>query len=44
MQETKSLFNLIEIFIKAKRGMSKMINKTEHCDREQLHDFYCEKK
>jgi len=42
MNTQTSLFNLIEIFTKAKTKFSKIISKKEHCEREQLHDFYCD--
>ena len=42
MKATKSIFNLIEIFTKAKRQMAHVINPVEHCRNEALHDFYCE--
>ena len=44
MKTQKSVFNLIEIFTKAKRSINKIVNTKEHCEREQHHDFYCETK
>jgi hypothetical protein len=44
MRTQTSVFNLIEIFTKAKRSINKMVSPKEHCEREQFHDFYCETK
>lgn len=44
MRTQASVFNLIEIFTKAKRSINKMVNSKEYCEREQLHDFYCQTK
>ena len=42
MKTTISIFNLIEIFTKAKRKLTKSINPQEHCEHKQLHDYYCD--
>ncbi|MBL7558225.1 hypothetical protein JAO71_00305 [Olleya sp. YSTF-M6] len=42
MKTTTSIFNLIEIFTKAKRNIAKAVNPQEHCEHKQLHDYYCD--
>ncbi|AEH01040.1 hypothetical protein [Lacinutrix sp. 5H-3-7-4] len=41
MKPHTSLFSLIATFTKAKQTMSKFVTKKEHCQSQQLHDFYC---
>lgn len=42
MKTTTSIFNLIEIFTKAKRKVKSLMIKDNHCEHKQLHDYYCD--
>ena len=37
----KSLFNLIEVFSKGKMKVVEQSDSSTHCEKHQLHDFYC---
>ncbi len=40
--QIKSIFNLIEIFRKAKRSDERLIDMETHCGQKYHHDFYCD--
>jgi len=37
-----SIFNLIEIFGKAKRNVLRIADSKTHCEQKYHHDFYCD--
>lgn len=38
----QSIFNLIEIFSKAKKPVENNISFMAHCEQKYHHDFYCD--
>lgn len=38
----KSIFNLIEIFRKSPKRISKTLVSKTHCEQKYIHDFYCD--
>ncbi len=38
----KSIFNLIEIFGRAKSATIKALDSKTHCEEKHHHDFYCD--